>query len=327
MLSKKLIKPLVSIVVPVYKVEDVLERCLDSLCRQSLTEIEILLIDDASPDRCGEICNAYAEKDNRFRVFHNEKNGGLSVARNIGIANASSDYLMFVDSDDYVCVDFCKAAYECAIRYKADLVMFRFLYVNKSKHCLQKHNEANSLLRGGLKTQIEATDLLRNNVGSFAWNKLYRIDLFNDISYPAGYLFEDLGTTYKIIWQASRIYYLDRVLYYYCYREDSITALKTEKSLNDRFVLFMQQYDDLKEWGYPSDKLDELLKNIAIDYCIKKKLDISDERYVFCSNVLLKSKSIPVDFTLARKVLFVMFKYCPFLFEKVCDLAGKRFSN
>ena len=234
---------------------------------------------------------------------------------------------MFVDSDDYVHADFCKVAYECAIQYQADLVMFRFLYVKNTVHYMKKYNVTHSLTSIGLKTRIEAMDLLLNDVGSYAWNKLYRKVLFNDISYPTDFLYEDLGTTYKIIWQASRIYYLDRVLYYYCYRRDSVTAMKTEKSLNDRFELFMQQYYDLKAWGYPLDKLDELLKNIAIDYCIKKKPDISDERYVFCSNVLLESKHIPLDFTHARKVLFVMFKYCPFLFEKICNLAGKRFLN
>ncbi len=93
-------RPLVSVIVPVYKVEDVLARCLDSLCRQSLKEIEILLVDDASPDRCGEICEEYAEKDSRFRVIHHPENRGLSAARNTGIAQASADYLMFVDSDE-----------------------------------------------------------------------------------------------------------------------------------------------------------------------------------------------------------------------------------
>ena len=119
-------RPLLSVIVPVYKVEDVLSRCLDSLCRQSLQNIEILLVDDASPDRCGAICEAYAEKDPRFRVIHHPENRGLSATRNTGIAQASADYLMFVDSDDWVHEDFCKLPYECAEQTGADLVMFGY---------------------------------------------------------------------------------------------------------------------------------------------------------------------------------------------------------
>ena len=124
-------RPLVSIIVPVYKVEDVLARCVDSLCRQSLQEIEIILVDDASPDRCGEICEEYANRDSRFRVIHHSENRGAAAARNTGIAHASSDYLMFVDSDDWAHEDFCKLPYECALQHGADLVMFGCCRVDK----------------------------------------------------------------------------------------------------------------------------------------------------------------------------------------------------
>lgn len=117
-------QPLVSVIVPVYKVEDCLRRCLDSLRRQSLSNIEIILVDDASPDRCGEICEEYASKDVRFSVIHQSENRGVSAARNTGIKKAVGNYLMFVDSDDYVHEDFCKLPYECALKNQADLVMF-----------------------------------------------------------------------------------------------------------------------------------------------------------------------------------------------------------
>lgn len=108
-------KQLISIIVPVYKVEKYLECCLDSLCKQSMPEIEIILIDDASPDRCGEICDAYAAKDTRFRVVHHPTNKGVSAVRNQGIRLASCDYIMFVDSDDWVADDLCKEAYQCTM--------------------------------------------------------------------------------------------------------------------------------------------------------------------------------------------------------------------
>ena len=206
-------QPLVTVIVPVYKVEPYLTRCLDSLCRQSLKDIEILLIDDASPDGCGVICDAYAAKDPRFTVIHNEKNQGLSVARNIGIEHATADYLMFVDSDDWVHEDFCKDSYECAAHYQADLVMFRYQYIKNDKYtkgkspnrtplpCHAQNTTPTSPAASGYKIQSEAIDLLQNVVGQFAWNKLYRKKTFHGISYPPGYLYEDIGTTYKTILQ------------------------------------------------------------------------------------------------------------------------------
>ena len=316
--------PLVSVIVPVYNVEEYLPRCLDSLCQQSLTNIEILLIDDASNDRCGTICDAYAEKDSRFRVFHNKVNQGLSIARNIGIANADGDYLMFVDSDDWVHEDFCKVACECAVNNQADLVMFRFEY-NKKNDRFRENNNTKRLIPNGYKTRIEAMELLHRGVEQYAWNKLYRKVLFRNISYPPGYLFEDLGVTYKLVWRASRIYYIDKVLYYYFYREGSIVTSKTEKALNDRFELLMQQYHDLEAWCYPKDKLDAFLKNIAMDFCIKKKPDPVDVRYKLCEKILIESKGIPNNFVLERKVLLYLFKYCRPLFKVFCTLFNKKY--
>ncbi len=116
-------KPLVSVIVPVYKVEPYLERCLDSLLNQTLKEIEIIIIDDGSPDRCGQICDAYAARDDQFRVVHQE-NRGLSAARNVGIEMAQADYLMFVDSDDWVHPDYCRLPYEAAVEHGVELVIF-----------------------------------------------------------------------------------------------------------------------------------------------------------------------------------------------------------
>ena len=317
-------RPLVSVIVPVYRVEDVLERCLDSLCRQSLRNIEVLLIDDASPDRCGTICETYAAKDTRFRVIHHPKNRGLSIARNTGVVHALADYLMFVDSDDYVHEDFCRLPYECAVRFQADLVMFRCQRVNRNGSGMSTQN--NSGRGSGMKTQMEALDLLSTEVGQTAWNKLYKKRLFNTVSYPEGYLYEDLGTIYKTILLADSVYYLDKVLYFHCYYEGSITTLRTEKALCDWFAMFIQQYQDLAAWGYPQDKLELLLQNITLTYCIRKKGYNHDDNYAFCRKTLQNVKGIPENFTWRRKIMFVLLKYCPPLFDLVCNLWGRRWN-
>lgn len=315
-----LYQPLVSVIVPVYKVEDVLARCLDTLCRQSLRDIEIILVDDASPDRCGEICEQYAAEDARFKVIHHSENRGLSAARNTGIAQASADYLMFVDSDDWVHEDFCKLPYECAVQNKADLVLFCHQSIDKNgSPGIKRMADRDS----GRLSRLEAIELLFK-VGIVAWNKLYSRKLFQTVSFPEGYVCEDIGTTCKTVLMADTIYYLDTVLYYYCYREGSITTLKTGKLLQDSFEMSMRLYRDLSAWGYPKDKLELLLSNISLTYCIQKKPDADDANYAFCRKVLQSAKQIPERFTWKRKVLFVLLKYCPPLFELVCTLYGKK---
>ena len=148
--------------------------------------------------------------------------------------------------------------------------------------------------------------------------------IFGTVSYPEGYLYEDVGTTYKTILLADSIYYLDKGLYYHCYYNGSITTLRTEKALKDWFSMQMQQYHDLAAWGYPEDKLKSLLQNIALSYCIRRKADWQDANYVFCFKTLQVAHHIPEHFTWKRKILFVILKYCPPVFDLVCNLWGKR---
>ena len=307
--------PLVSVIVPVYKVEKYLVRCLDSLRGQSLHDIEIILIDDASPDSCGKTCEEYAAKDVRFKVIHHAENRGLSEARNTGIKHAIAEFLMFVDSDDYVHKDFCKLAYECAVQNTADLVLFE-CKVLKPSEIFVSCDDNNDFLSAVSKTRTEALELTYGgSVGAMAWNKLYRKRLFNDISYPPGFLYEDIGTTYKLILKADSIYYLDRILYYNYRREGSLTTLRNEKALYDWFTMIKQFYYDMMFLGaYPADKLDLFMKNEALVYCMKKKKDLSDSDYVNCANMIRSCKTIPKGFTFKRKVFLCYLSIaCPFL--------------
>lgn len=314
--------PLISVIVPVYKVEDCLVRCLDSLCRQSQQDIEVILVDDASPDRCGEICEEYAAKDLRFKVFHHDRNRGLSAGRNTGLQNASAEYIMFVDSDDWVHEDFCKDAYACATQNDADLVIFAYQQVGFSKSSSLVKYKHKSSISSGFKSRMEALQL--NAVSTIAWNKLYKKELFRNVTYPEGFYYEDNGTTYKLIWQARKIYYLDKVLYYHFYRRNSITSLKTERAMHDWLAMTMQQYYDFSAWGYPAEKLDKKLKNIALSYCIRKKADNANPDYVYFMKILHSDKTTPKDFSRDRKLLFLLLKYCPPLFELVCKKLNRK---
>ncbi len=305
---------LISIIVPVYKVEDYLECCLDSLRRQSMPEIEIILIDDASPDRCGEICDRYAAGDERFRVIHRPENRGLSAARNLGISLASCDYLMFVDSDDWVSADFCRDAYQCAVQNNADLVMFNFQYVEDS----EKLPPAGTTVTEGHKTHEEAIDLLFTNVKNYAWNKLYRKELFNGVLYPEGYSYEDIATTYKTVYNASGIYYLDKTLYYYRLRSGSIT-MDYAKS-RDWFKMRILQLKDLWNKGCTAEQFINFLNNFGIGYCIRNSKNSTKPNYVFFAHILRQNKNIPKGLPWKRKFMLVLFKYCPAAFKIICSL-------
>ena len=309
-------KRLISIIVPVYKVEPYLECCLDSLCRQTMPEIEIILIDDASPDRCSEICDAYAVRDTRIRVFHLAENKGLSAARNLGIQKATCDYLMFVDSDDWVADDFCREAYKCAVQNDADLVMFDYQSVKDSAPVPRRTESVSE----GRKTCEEAIDLLFTNVQNYAWNKLYRKELFNDILYPEGFIYEDIVTTYRIVWKASNVYYINKTLYYYRLHPGSIVADHIKS--REWFKMCMIQCKDLWNKGCTSKRFITFLNHLGIDYCIRNKAD-SDSNYAFLAHVLRQNKNIPKGFSWKRKILFLLLKYYPPAFELICNLLAR----
>lgn len=316
-----IVKPLVSIIVPIYQTEKYLPRCLDSLQRQSLTNIEILLIDDDSPDKCGEICDKYAAKDKRFKVLH-QKHAGTSVARNLGIRKATSEYLMFVDSDDWVHEDFCKDAYECAISNNADIVKFGMQRVVNHNNLGLQFKTINALSTGH-KTREELIDH-QVKYGSSACDKLFQKSLFDKDKFPEGYDYEDIFINI-VIYNAKYIYSLNKVLYYYSYRPGSTTTLKTAKVLSDWFEMHCLLLQNLSSWDiYPPEKIDLEFKRKSLTYCIIKEKDLSDSNYLFASQTLLNTKTIPEEFTWKQKILFFLFKYCPPLFDFICDVYGTR---
>jgi hypothetical protein len=177
----------------------------------------------------------------------------------------------------------------------------------------------------GYKTKQEALDLLHGRVGNFAWNKLYRKELFRTIAYPKGYFYEDWGTTYKLILKASIIYYINNVLYYWCFHAGSITTLRTKKVFQDRYNMMERHYYDLVKLGYCPLNIAEIkLLGSSLDYCINQKPDTEDHIYNSCAMRIRKSDLIPQDFHWKRKVLLYLFRYYPYLFELICTLYGKK---
>lgn len=209
---------LVSVVVPVYGVEKYLDKCVRSLMNQTYRKLEIILVDDGSPDRCGELCEAFAREDSRIKVIHKE-NGGLSDARNAGAKYASGKYLIFVDSDDYVDQSLIEKSVYMAEKHRADMVVFDYSVVEgDSVEIRTNHNVPGDRAL----TLKEMPEMLL--MAPAAWCRLFNREFFVKAGhlFPYGRYYEDLGTTPKFLLDAERIVYLKESLYYYIIRSGSI---------------------------------------------------------------------------------------------------------
>lgn len=238
----------ISVIVPIYKVEDYLHRCVDSIINQTYTNLEIILVDDGSPDDCPMICDEYAEKDNRIRVVH-KKNGGLSDARNAGIDIATGEYIMFIDSDDFVDIEMMESMMKNMIDNNVDMVVCNIKYVYEDREVV-KYNQADRIL-----DRYEAMEeyLKDGVVQAVAWNKLYKKSLINDMRYKVGKTNEDEFFTYKVVDKTDKIYYNSRSFYNYIQRDSSIMGKYSIKRLDgveasyERLNFIKERYPDLYE--------------------------------------------------------------------------------
>lgn len=214
--------PTISIIVPVYKVESFLHRCVDSILCQTFDDFELILVDDGSPDRSGEICDDYALRDQRVRVIHKE-NGGLSSARNAGISIARGDYLSFVDSDDVIHPRMQEFLIKSIKNWDADFVSTRYVAFSTDVLDMEKIDRVEDfvLLREDFLEQLYPKYF--EQIGISAWGKLYKRKLFEQIRYPEGKIYEDLHIYLKLLQQCQRIVVLDKPLYYYYLGNVSIT--------------------------------------------------------------------------------------------------------
>lgn len=210
----------VSIIVPVYRVENYLDKCVTSLINQTLKDIEIILVDDGSPDNCGKICDEYAEKDGRVKIIH-KQNEGLSEARNVGIMAAKSPYIGFVDSDDYVAEDMYEILYSNLIKNDAEVSICGLYDCYSNKKVSQFAGDEFLILdsKQALKTALEGVKFSVNAV-----NKLYKKELFSEVKFPKGKLSEDAFTIPQILSKASKVVFDSVPKYYYMHRGESITT-------------------------------------------------------------------------------------------------------
>ena len=243
-------EPLISVIVPIYNVEPYLRECVDSIVAQNYSNLEILLVDDGSADKCPEICDEYAKKDNRVKVIHQD-NGGLAHARNVGIANSSGDYLTFVDSDDYVSNDYVECLYKGIAESGADISIASF-YPFKNDIVCQRTSELCAyeiISKEDAISRYCSINAERSMPFISACNKIYCKSLFDGILFPKGKLYEDSFTTYKLVDRAEKIVYSKAQLYYYRLNPQSIQGLSFKENHIEMVDAFRSGLDYFNEKG------------------------------------------------------------------------------
>ncbi len=221
-MKTKKMDDLISIIVPVYNVEQYLDRCINSLISQTFHNIEIILVNDGSTDNSREICEKYKKIDKRIKLI-NKSNGGLSEARNYGIKESKGNYLFFIDSDDFMHTDTINFLYNQLKDNKADIstVLYKKIYEGETLV-----DETFSNINTRVYDNVDALEklLYQDNCTTSAWGKLYKRDLFNGIEYPVGQVHEDLPITYKLFYKSKKVVISDAMMYYYLLRKTSITG-------------------------------------------------------------------------------------------------------
>lgn len=210
---------LISVIVPIYKVEKYLKKCVDSIINQTYKNLEIILVDDGSPDNCPKICDEYAKQDSRIKVIHKE-NGGLSDARNAGMKIATGDYISFIDSDDYISGDFIETLYTTMKTENSDIVECDIVrFEDGTTPVIEKENsDINSFsTEKGLSLLIA-----ENKFHQHVWNKLYKSEIALKIPFAKGKLNEDEFWTYQIFGQAEIVTKINKPMYFYLQRSGSI---------------------------------------------------------------------------------------------------------
>lgn len=266
----------ISVVVPVYKVEEYLDQCVKSLLAQTYHNFEIILVDDGSPDRCPAMCDEYEQRENRIHVIH-QKNGGLSAARNTGIEwvleKNESQWITFVDSDDWVHPQYLEQLSKSVKKYGGKMAFGKFAYLNDRN--VNNTEAPDALVLRDVNAVYQDNDFDPNS----ACGRLFRLDLWQDIRFPVGKLHEDRFTTYKLLFQQKQVAVVDYPIYFYymnyegiCRSEWNYRKLNNLEAAEAQIAFFEQNHLD-EAWLYTEHQYTKLLINAMKELAAYDKND------------------------------------------------------
>jgi glycosyltransferase involved in cell wall biosynthesis len=279
--------PIISIIVPVYKAENFISECIDSLINQSFQEFEVILINDGSPDQSGSICDFYASRDNRIKVIHKE-NGGASSARNVGIKAAVGKYIGWVDADDKVSPEMYSVLYNLSETHNADISECQYLIINGSH--IYRSGEEEPDFSGEGETVLK--EFFSARMKPSLCTKLYKRELWNNVVFPKGRIHQDCYINMRFALDTLKYVRTSKTLYNYIVREDSITTTHTSREL--RQAIYLYEYTvDLGTSVARTNLSKQLLMKDAINRLIGRIFDVSvnsDIKNLYVYNHYIRKK-------------------------------------
>ncbi len=246
-------KYLLSVIIPVYNAEKYLNRCLESVCNQTYNNLEVLLVDDGSSDSSGAICDNYADKDSRVKVFH-VTNGGQASARNIGLSHATGQYITFVDNDDWIDDRMYEKLMELVDRYNCPITGCATIKEFSDGAVHNEYTKMESGIRSGKQCNI---DILYQNSCTWGalWNKIYKKELWEGISFPSGKQLEDYVVITKLFNSADQVYFFKEPMHHYSMREDS----QSKKGFSDQKLSVIESAEAIRDYFLENSKDVEIL--------------------------------------------------------------------
>lgn len=317
MKSSEMEKDLISVIVPIYKVERYLKDCVDSIRNQTYKNLEIILVDDGSPDNCGAMCEGFASEDPRIIVIHKE-NGGLSDARNAGIEKGRGSYLAFVDSDDWTAPTMIADLYHAMKKQNAEIALCAIEQVDDATG---KHTRYDDGKQDKRVSRMDAQlryfeDYQKAALYTVAWNKLYSRNLFQKERYPKGAIREDEFVTYKLLYQAKGIAYSAQTGYYYRTREESIMDQFGKKQffLFDAYLSKLEFYEKVKEqelWNRILKKYMRMIPQYAQWQRESGDQALKDLVILYRDRLKSKAKNSRMSMDYKVKVEYIIYDFAP----------------
>lgn len=283
--------PKVSVIMPVYNVEEYLSEALDSVIAQTYKNIEIIVVDDCSSDSSGIICDEYAKKDSRIKVIHRRNNGGLSAARNTGLDYMSGDYVAFLDSDDAFLPEAIEKSLNTMLLNDTDCVIFKNVFATGKNGKLEKipNYKVPLLMPQGVYSREDALKAAADfKINPLAWNKMTKREIWDNLRFPEGHVYEDLYTLLNMLDKTKKVYYMHDVFVLYRKREGSISATKSIENTKDFFdswAVFTNFIETHTPELFEPEQLQKVRKKIFID------------------SVMLYAKVLSMQFSKKKEVL------------------------
>lgn len=305
----------ISVIVPVYNAETYLHRCIDSILSQTFTDFELILVDDGSIDKSGEICDEYAKNDRRVKVIHKD-NGGLVTARKVGLNESTGEYVIFIDSDDYISNNMLDVLFAGANNGKHDLVLCNYKEINKYKEIIKNNKECKS-------NAEYIISIIEGNLGAYLWNKLIKRDLFvKHVKLNEGHdMWEDMQISIQLFFyaQSIRILNTESLYCYNCTNNASITSSKGRKKIESMVsnLIFIEYF--LKDNSIAPTSILENRKIYCKLQIIKNVIGADYWRKTFpeLNSSILRKKCIPIKYKILVSLILchldIIYKACQFI--------------